>query len=532
MSVDARANAVPPDADAASSAGIVKATAIVALGNVSSRVLGLLRESILASLFGGATANMDAFRIAIIIPRSIYDLLVGGHINSALVPVLSDYAEHQDSQSLWDLLSALLSVAFIVTATLLLLLEFSAPQLIQLIASDESSPQVLAKSTELLRITAPALFFLSVSSIASSLLYALRRFTLPAFAATVFNLSIVVVTVALAGRIGIEAAALGWLAGAIVQFLTQWFGLRGLRMRFRFLLRHPGLRTVAVLYTPVMFSLALDVLINRPFSYNLASRTGAGNVSIMEYATTLVQFPHGLVATAISIAVLPTLVRQVEQPQAFKDTLGQGLRLALALIIPATIGLMVLAPVVVALIFEHGEFTASDTVMTARALRLYMLGLPFASIDLLLIFAFYARQDTLTPALVGLLSLLCYIITAALLLPRYSFFALMIADSVKHMVHASVSGWLLRRHVPWMRGQQLLQTAGRALVAAALMGLLAGGILFLTQRLLPQRSFPNEVLQVALAGGISGIFYLLLAQWFGIGELQVFFAKLRQKYNR
>ena len=508
--------------------GIARATAINSLGNIISRVLGLIRESMLANLFG-TSAAMDAFRIAVIVPRGLYDLLIGGHVNSALVPVLSSYAELDDDNNLWDLISALISLLAVVMLVLVIGIELFAPFIIQAVASD-ASPAISNEATRLLRITAPALIFMSLFAVMSSLLYSLRRFTFPAFAASAFNLTIVITTFALVGQIGIQAAAFGWLLGAIVQLALQWAGLRGIAVRVRVLWRHPGVRTIALLYTPVMFSLALDVLINRPFSYNLASHTGEGSISTMDYATTLVQFPHGLVATAISLAVLPTLSRQNNNLPAFKQTLGEGLRLTLALIIPATIGLLVLATPVVALLFEHGEFTHTDTEITSLALRLYMFGLPFAAIDLLLVFAFYARHDTLTPALIGLLSLIVYMITALFLLPQYSFFALMIADSMKHLVHASVSGWLLMRRTGGLSGQKLIQTAARALLAAVLMGGVGLGLLALldSQQLTSSQTI-NELMTVASVGAICGVFYLVLADWLGIAEIQMFFKKVRQK---
>jgi len=400
------------------------------------------------------------------------------------------------------------------------------------VASDDSAPEILSQATRLLQITTPALLFLALFAVASSLLYSLRRFTLPAFAAAVFNLTIVIVTAVFAEEIGITAAAFGWLLGAGVQLGMQWFGLRDTHLRLRPVFWHPGIRTIALLYAPVMFSLALDVLINRPFSYNLASGTGEGSISYMEWATTLMQFPHGLVATAISVAVLPTLSRQASedvQLSAFKDTLALGLRLTLTLIIPATIGLMVLATPVVALIFEHGAFNAHDTSMTALALRLYLVGLPFASVDLLLVFAFYARQDTITPALIGLLSLVAYMVTAIYLLPYYSFFALMIADSIKHLVHSGVSGWLLLRRINGMPDKQLVQTGARALFAAGIMGGVGYVFLDILNPILSGGTLVEELLIVTLVGGTSGILYLALAHWLGIKEISWFFKSLRQR---
>ncbi|HEX3052898.1 MAG TPA: murein biosynthesis integral membrane protein MurJ [Aggregatilineaceae bacterium] len=510
------------------SAGMLRATSVLALGNVASRVIGLLREMILSALFG-AGAAVDAFNLAIIVPRGLYDLLIGGHVNSALIPVLSEYAAHEDRRDLWDLVNALLGLVVVALAVLILVIEIFAPQIIGIVASDEATAQVVDKATHLLRVTAPALMFLSLFAVLSGVLYALRRFTWPAFASTVFNGMIVLVTLAFHKQIGITAAAVGWLVGAAVQLVLQAPGLRDarLRIKLRGAWSHPGVRTIGVLYVPVMASLALDVLINRPFSYNLASSTGEGSISYMNWATTLLQFPQGLVAIAISVAILPTLSRQAGL-QPFKDTLGQGLRLSIVLIIPATVGLFVLAHPVVSLLFEHGEFNSTDTAFTALALRLYLLGLPFAAVDLLLIFAFYARQNTLIPALVGLLSLVAYMVVAVVLLPWYSFFALMVADSVKFVIHTGVSAWLLYRTLKGYGNQRLISTTVRAALAATGMGVLIAVLAAGLDHVLPE-GFIYEAAIVGTTGSLGLISYSVLATRLGLSEWQWMLKMLRQK---
>ncbi|HMM28980.1 MAG TPA: murein biosynthesis integral membrane protein MurJ [Aggregatilineaceae bacterium] len=517
-------------------AGMVRATGVIALGNVASRVLGLVREMLLTALFGPGAA-VDAFNLAIIVPRGLYDLLIGGHVNSALVPVLSAYAAHENRRDLWELVNRLLGVVVVTLAALVLALEVFAPQVIGLIADRDAAPEVIALATDLLRITAPALIFLSLFAVLSGLLYALRRFTWPAFASTVFNGTIVLVTLALYRPLGITAVALGWLIGALVQMLLQAPGLRDARLRFqvRGALGHPGLRRIGVLYVPVMATLALDVLVNRPFSYNLASSTGEGSISYMSWATTLIQFPQGLVAIAISAAILPTLSRQAAAAQRallpFKVTLGQGLRLALVLIIPATVGLFVLAEPTVALLFERGKFGATDTALTALALRLYLLGLPFAAVDLLLVYAFYAQQNTLVPALVGVISLAAYMAIAIGLLPWYSFFALMIADSVKHVVHSGVSAWLLHRRLGGYGDQRLIRTATRAALAAAGMGVLTYAAAAGLGEVLPRNAL-GHLIVVAGAGGVGLAVYSALASWLGLDEWRWMRGLLRERLAR
>lgn len=517
---------------------VARATGIVALGNISSRILGLFREIILAHLFGAGVA-VSAFKIAIIVPRGLYDLLIGGHVNSALVPVLSDYASQNNREKLWELVNLLLGLVVIFLAILVLFLEVFAPQITLIVAGRDASTTTLEEATKLLRITAPALFFLSLFAVISGLLYSLKRFTLPAFAASIFNGTIVLTTILFADTLGITAAAIGWFIGAVVQLALQFPALRDakLRPRFRGILNHAGIRTIFLLYLPVMFSLGLDVLINRPFSYNLAAGQGEKEIAYMEWATTLMQFPHGLVATAISIAVLPTLSQQAASAKDlglgnFKNTLGLGLRLATVLILPATIGLFVLANPVVGLIFEHGKFTADDTLITAQALRLYLLGLPFATIDLLLIFAFYAQQDTITPAIIGVVSLIAYMVTALLLLPYLGFFSLMVADTVKHVIHSSISGRLLWRRVGGLRGQRILGTALRAIFTAGLMGILTSGTLQLLLRLFPATNLVAEVIQVGGASVVGILTYWLIGQWIGLEELQWILGVIQRKLGR
>jgi len=535
-----------PETETESRAGVAKATGVLALGNVGSRVLGLTREIVLTNLFGASRA-MDAFNYAIIVPKTLYDLLIAGHVNSAIIPVLSEVVTREGQKALWQLVSILLSLVTLIVAVLVLILALFAPQVIALVSSgSDAATQALA--TDVLRFVSPAMIFLSLFAVLSGTLYALRQFTLPALAGVMFNASIVLGTLIFApplqatlnaSRIGwmptrpaegIRAAAIGWLIGAVVQFLLQLPGLRGAEFRISINWRHPAVRRIALLYAPVMFSLILDTFV-RTFSYNLASQTGVGSVSYMNWATTLIQFPQGLVATAISIAILPTLSRQsvLTEEKAFKDTLGLGLRLAITLILPATLGLFVLGTPIIRLLFEHGAFTPSDTTITVNALHLYLIGLPFAAIDLLLVYAFYAQQDTLTPAVIGFASLLFYTLVAVLLLPYFGLFSLMIADSAKHIMHALISGAILTRRLKGLGDQRLFITVIKTGLAALLMS--AVGILAepFWERLIGTSGFIREAILVIGAAGLSGVVFLGVAFVLRIEELRWLWEMLRKR---
>ena len=514
-------------------ARIAGAGGMLALGNVSSRVIGLAREIVITYLFG-ASGLVDALQVAIIIPRAMYDLLIGGHVNGAIVPVLSDVAASRGREELWRVVSALASLIVAALAILVLLIELFAPQIVPLVAAGaDAATQSLA--ADLLRITAPALLFISLFALFSGTLFALRAFTLPAFAGVVFNGCIVGATLLLAPSQGIRAVALGWLAGAVAQMLLQLPGLSLRSLRLRFDWRQAALRRIGWLYIPVMLSLCMDTLIIRPFSYSLASHAGEGSIGIMNWATTLIQFPQGLVATAISAAVLPTLARQALDSglaRAFIDTLGLGLRLTAALILPAAAGLFALAAPVIALLFENGAFLAADTAVTAVALRLYLLGLPFAALDLLLVYAFYARKDTLTPALVGVVSLILYVAAALLLFEPLGLYSLMLADSLKHAAHALICGWLLWRRLGGFGGRRLLATVGKAAFASLIMAGAALWSLPALAELIGSDSLLQEALLVAVAGlGYGGVFWLA-ARWLRLEELSWLLSLLRQRLGR
>lgn len=513
---------------------MARAAALIAAGNVVSRILGLGRETVIANLFG-ATGLVSAFRVAQIIPTMLYDLLVGGMVSSALVPIFSEHAE-RDRTELWHLASLVLSLTVVVLGVVVLLIELGAPTLAFLMASGFDQ-DLLAVTTRLMYLTTPAVLFLSLSGVITGLLYALKRFALPAFTAAIFNATMV--GVALLGVLGlgwgIETLAVGLLLGAFLQVILQLPGLQGSRLRFIIDLRHPLLGRIGKLCLPVILGLVISQ-IAIALDRNLASRTGEQSIAWMQFATTIIQFPLGLIAAAISGAILPTLSRLASTSaveaailEEFMDTLAAGLRLVLILIIPATIALFVLAKPVVALLFQHGDFTAFDTQQTALALRLYLLGLTFAAIDQPLVFAFYARQNTLTPALVGLLGVGFYLVAALLpsLTRPMQMTDLVLANSVQLTGHALVMLWLINRLAP-LRGRNLGPTAFKAGVAALVMGLVLWSALALLKNWLLADSLLIEILLVGALTFLGAAVYLWALSLLRIQELSLLSTLLRR----
>ena len=511
--------------------GIAQAAGLIALGNIASRVLGLVREQLIAYLFG-ATGLVSAFGIANKVPKMIYELLVGGMLSAALVPVFSQVAEQKGRPALWALFSRVASLLAVVLAALVLLLEVLAPQIAWLLGGG-FEPELQAALARMLRIITPAVLLFGLSGVVTGLLYALRRFAFPAFAAAVFNLGIIIAAPLLAGRLDAYSLAVGVLLGSVLQLLIQIPAMRDVRFRFRLDLSDPALRRILVLYLPIALGLIVSN-VQVAIDQRLASSTGESSIAWMDRATTLIQLPHGLVAVAISLAVLPTLSRQsaAGDQEGFRRTLGLGLRLVLVLIIPATLGLLVMAEPITSLIFEHGKFTANDTFWTAWALRCYLAGLVFAAIDWPLNYAFYARQDTLTPALVGILSVGVYLAVALALIKPLGMLGLVLADSAKHLSHAITMLILTWRRIGNLSDQKLGQTTAKALLASMVMAALIALALHATNRFSGLGGFAGQLIAVLLPAGIGTLSYLVLSSVLRIEEVSRLRVMVQQRLRR
>ena len=481
---------------------IVRAAALLAIGNVASRLLGLARQTVKANLFG-ASGLLSAFELSAFVPISLYELIIGGMVNAALVPVFSDYASKERRAELWGVLSTVLSVATMVLLLVVALVVLFAPQIAWLVGANEFNDPALTEVTvRLMRMASPAILFLGIASVLTGALFALKRFSVPAFIGAVFNGTIVVV--ALLRPDQIDSLVWGMLLGSLLQIIVQLWALRDARLRWRFDWKHPAVRRILKLYAPIVAGLVINQLAIA-LSYNLATRTGDQSISYMKFATTLYQFPLGLVVTALSVATLPTLARQAnEKLSVFKQTLSEGLRLVITLILPAAAGLFALAVPIVALLFQHGEFTVLDTSMTALVLRFYLFGLPFAAVDQMLVYSSYARKDTWHPALVGVISIIIYSITAVALLPSLGLLSLMVADGVKHVVHTLMMIWVVRKQIGGLRGFGISKTAAKSVLAALITGAAAYATAKFVMENLPLSGF-SENLVVVLVGGTAGL---------------------------
>lgn len=529
-----------PAADESSRRGITRAAGVIGLGNIASRVLGLVREMVIAAQFGTSSLT-GAFIIASQVPTTIYDLLIGGMLSSALVPVFSEYTTLDDhNRSLWQLVSILLLMVTAILSFVTLCVILFAPLVTLLFASGYSESE-RAITTTLIRVIAPSIFFLGISGVLMGLSYGLKRFTFPAFATAIFNLGIIIgallISRAFEGDMRIVGLTLGLVLGSVLQFLLLLPALRDFRFSMRLSARavwhHPGLRQIMRLYLPIALSVVIaniGVVIDR----TLATWTYAGQtVAWMRNATTLVQFPLGLVAAAISLAVLPSLSRfaALQDWDGYRGTLQMGLRMVLLLIVPAAVGLFVLAEPIVRLVFERGEFVAYDTYWTAITLRVYLLGLIFAAIDQVLIIAFYAKQDTWTPALVGIVAIGVYLAVAIPLVGPFQILGLVFANAMQHFSHAIIMLILLQRRLRGLSGGGMGRALPRILLAALGMGIVVWLVAEQSHTLLAaaQPGLTGNILTVLLPAIAGLASYALLVTLLRLQEAQEVLKLIRRR---
>jgi len=509
--------------------GIAAAALLIGGGNIASRVLGLLRESAIAHQFplGAVTSG---FAIASLVPTQLYDLLVGGLLSAALIPVFSELAE-RDEQELGRVAGTIFTFATLVLLAAAALVWLFAPQIGTLLTlgADPTQPDfaLLRRiTTELIPWMLPATICMVLAGLMTGLLQAQRRFLLPAFSAATFNAGVIVGALALSATLGVRSLAIGMLIGGVGQVLLQLPGLRGVPLRPNLNLRQPYVRRIGVLYAPVLLGLGFG-LVGSVVDRALAAGVDDGAAAQMRYATTLIQFALGVVATAVSLAALPTLSRQAPTDlPAFRATLALGIKALLFLLLPITALLGVLAQPVCLLLFGGGATSAASTGAITVAVLLYLPMLVAAGIDQPLIVAFYARRNTLLPNLVNGAAIAAYLITAFLLVQPFGVRGLIVGNVVQWWTHAAIMAWFAQRRFGAFGRQRLGEALWKGVVASA--G--AGAACWALQQMVGTPAANSWLLaaQIVALGGVGLLIYLVLAAALRTEALVVFSAALRR----
>jgi len=398
---------------------IMKSTSVLSLGTLSSRILGFLRDVILAKVLGTGF-RADALFVAFRIPNLLRNFVGEGATNSAVVPVFSEYLINKKKEEFWQFISVVLVLALIVLSILTLLGILLAPVIVRLIAPGFiTDPEKLALTVSLTKIIFPYLIFIGLTAYSMAILYTFRSFAAPAFSPCLLNISIIV-SALLSSRYlkePVYGLAVGIVLGGILQLLVQMPSLLKIGIKFQIpkTLKHPGALKVGKLLGPRLIGAGVyqfTVLIDT-FCASLSMIVGVGGISAIYYSNRIIQFPMGVFTIALASAVLPTLsgLATNGQMDQMKRTIIFSLENIFFVMLPTSVIMMILSAPIIRLLFQRGEFNQYSTMITSSALLYYAIGLfGFGGIKIL-VTAFHSLQDTKTPVKIAAL---CLAINAAL----------------------------------------------------------------------------------------------------------------------
>ncbi len=439
-------------------ASLFKSLSTVGGNTLLSRILGFVRDLVLARLFG-ADAATDAFFVAFRIPNFLRRLFGEGAFATAFVPVFTEYRERRSHAELKALVDHVAGTLGLVVMGVSLLGVVAAPLVVSLFAMGwvlEGAQAQLDLAAEMLRLTFPYLFFISLTAMAGGILNAHNRFAVPAFTPVLLNLCLIGAALWLSPRTDPPVVALAWgvLAAGVVQFAFQLPFLHGLRLlpRPRPRPSHEGVRRIMKLMVPALFSVSV-VQLNLLLDTVLASFLVSGSISWLYYSDRLMEFPQGVLGAALATVILPTLSRHraLDDRQGFTRTLDWGLRTVVLLGVPAAAGLVLLAEPMLATLFLSDRFDLHDVTMAGRSLVAYALGLLAFLFIKVLAPAYYAHQDTRTPVRIGVTAMVVNMVFNLILVFPLHHAGLALATSLSAWVNAALLYRGLRRegvHVP------------------------------------------------------------------------------------
>ncbi len=438
-----------PDSQGDTPRGLLHSSAIVGGATLVSRVLGLVRDVVLANLVG-ASSNADAFFVAFKIPNFLRRLFAEGAFAQAFIPVFTETREQGGRAAVRALVDR---VAGVLGGTLLVLTALTivaAPAVALVFAPGFASDSgKLALTADLIRITFPYLFLISMTGFAGGILNAYGRFGVPAFTPVLLNLSLIAAAIFVAPQLQepVYALALGVFIAGLLQLLFQFPSLYSLNLlpRPRWDTAYPGVRRILTLMVPALFGVSVSQ-INLLLDTVLASFLPSGSVSWLYYSDRLTELPLGVFAIAIATVVLPTLSTQrarggsgADAP-AFAATLYWAIALVLLVALPATAALLLLAEPILTTLFQYGAFGTDDVEKSAWSLRAYTLGLSAFMLIKVLAPGYYARQDMKSPVRIGIIAMVANMVMNPLFI-----FPLMWLLDLGHVglaLATSLSAWL------------------------------------------------------------------------------------------
>jgi putative peptidoglycan lipid II flippase len=515
---------------------IARASAIMIVTLVASRVLGWLRLSVIGAHFG-ETPELDAFWAAFKIPDAIFGLVVAGALASAFIPVFTSYLAREREDEAWHVASSVMNAVLLLLVGFSIVMWIAAPFVVPTFVAPFHDPKQIELTVDLTRIMLLSPIFMGLSSLTTGILNSYRQFLSSATAPLVYNLVIILFTQFGYPFLGIHAVAIGVVVGALVMWLVQLPELTFRRTRYSFSLdlSHAGVRDVLRLAGPRTLALGAVQIVFFVDTY-LAVGMPEGSLTALVYANQLLLLPLGVFSIAISAAVFPTLSHYASLGQVgrMRDTVQQAIRWILFLTLPTAIVMIVLRRPIVNLLFQYGSFGPEARELTQAAFLFYSLGLAGHALVQILARVYFASRDTQTPLALTLISIGSNVVLSVTLAPFLGINGLALANSIATLLEAALLFILLASRAR-LRLVGLGVSTLKQLSASLLMGVAMFGFIRVTN--LPFDLFvdpPKLVLafQTILAAAVGGLVYLAAAYLLRIGELQEIVAVVRARLMR
>ncbi len=455
---------------------VVRAAGVVGFYTLLSRIMGLVRDVVIAYFFE-AKGAADAWVVAFKLPNTFRRLFGEGSLTASFIPVYTESLS-KDPKEESDKIA---HISMTLSVILLIILSISgiilAPQLIRIIAPGYlGASGKFSLTVSLTKWMFPYIFFIGLVALCMGILNSLRHFTAPALAPVLLNLSLILSTLLLHNYFAqpVYALALGVLIGGIAQLALQipFLYRVGVKPRIKFAFFHPAIGRISRLMVPAILGLAV-YQINTLVSTYFASRLPGGN-TYLYFADRLIQFPLGIFAIAIATAALPSLSRLAadNRMEELMDTLNFSLRLAFFVAIPAMIGLIILRVPILNVLFQRGKFDFLTVRMTAQAVLFFALGLWAFSGVRIIVSAFYSLKDMKTPVYVAIVALLANVILCQLLVGPLAHGGLALAISISSVINMILLLLILRRRFGRIGTGKILGSIFKAVLSSLLMGVL------------------------------------------------------------
>ena len=440
-----------------------------------SRVLGLIRDSVIATTFGANHAT-DAFFVAFKIPNLFRRLFAEGAFSQAFVPVLSGYRSERPAAEVKALIDAVSGALTAILFGVTVLGVIAAPAVVAIFAPgfvrDAANFEL---SVTLLRLTFPYLFFIALTALLAGVLNTYGRFGVPAVTPSLLNIALILSAVFLAPRLAqpVYALAIGVMIGGVLQLGLQIAAVKsaGLLPHPRWDWSHPGVKRILTLMGPALFGVSVAQL-NFLIDTLIASFLREGSISWLYFSDRLMEFPLGIFGVALGTVILPSLAEfhSKNRPQQFSDTLDWALRLVLLITLPSAIGLAVLAAPILSTLFQYGAMTEFDVLMATKSLVTYAGGLSGFIFVKVLAPAFFARQDTKTPVKAGVIALITNAVLNVALVFPLQHAGLALATSIAAFINSAILLVTLRRLGVYHPRPGWGRFASQVFAAAAIMG--------------------------------------------------------------